>query len=164
MEDRQFAATPQGRQMRTVRESVEIDALRVQVFTSSDFDNLVFGLNSTLPLGHPMGPGWAALTALGFIMGAIPGASLRFAPGHHRTAPSALKARQPASQSSKIRTIRVLFAKFASRLPAFPLFAFSRILALQPSAFSLQPYFKCHHDIKNDGNGRGDILPVQKLC
>jgi hypothetical protein len=86
-----------------------------------------------------MGPGWAALTALSFIMGAIPGAPLRFAPGYHRTALSALKARQPASQSSKIRTFRVLFAKFASCLPAFPLFAFSRILALQPSAFSLQP-------------------------
>jgi hypothetical protein len=43
-----------------------------------------------------------ALTALGFIMGAIPGASLRFAPGYHLTALSALKARQPASQSSKI--------------------------------------------------------------
>jgi hypothetical protein len=135
-EDRQFAATPQGRQMRTVRESVEIDALRVQVFTSSDFDNLVFGLNSTLPLRHPMGPGWAALSALGFIISASTRGVASLCPGlsPHR----AFSAKSPSTTSQSIlenslnscsfREIRVSLA----RLPAFRFFP-----DFGPSAFSL---------------------------
>jgi hypothetical protein len=43
-----------------------------------------------------------ALTAFGFIMGPYPGRRWRFAPGCHIIVPSALKARHPATQSSKI--------------------------------------------------------------
>ena len=129
---------------------MEIAATCTEGFRSSRPSFCLCGYNSTLPLRHPMGPGWAALSALGFIISTSTRGGASLCPGlsPHR----ACSAKSPSTSQSilenspnslSFREIRVSPSDFGLRSSdlefafRFSLFPGFWPFSLQPLAFSL---------------------------